>query len=188
LSSALCAAILRSDGLSEEIHAIPLGFLAISKKLRNDVLFKEALILSLDPFRQPRYLELTDPEVKGIAEKAYNAFSSQVLKACSLVLGFSVHYGAWREIRDKYMKITGGQPCWPEYFRNLEIDFASFGGVANFAKERGEARCALEALLKNQLQFDKSEVQSGRGKFTEYFLYSEVCDEVLPWGPTEMDW
>jgi hypothetical protein len=196
LSSALCTAILRSDGLCHKICTVPTEFLSIANKLRNDVLFKEALILSLGPFHRPQYLLLSDVELKVIAENAYNCLSSQVLKAQSLIVGFSVFYSGLAQTCQNFTKMSllSGQkkPCWPQYFRNLEsspsVPLQIQGGLSS-ENERSEFNVALGALMKNQLQFDKSGAQSGRpGRFKEYFLCSEIGDEVLPWDPEEVDW
>jgi hypothetical protein len=192
LSSALCAAILCSDGLCHQIDAMPTEFLSISKKLRNDVLFKEALILSLGPFHQLKYLLLSDMKLKVIAENVHNCLSSQVLKAQGLVVGFSQYSPEFAETCETYMRtaLLVGQkkPCWPQYFRYLKSTPNLALTIQGSENEKSEYTVALGALMKNRLQFDNSGAQSGRGKFKEYFLCSEIGDEVLPWDPEEVDW
>jgi hypothetical protein len=89
LSIGLSAALHRSRGLCQEIYSSPTEFLTISKKLRNDVLFKDALILSLGPFHEPRYSLLGDPELQEIAEKVYNDLCVRVLHAQGLLMNLS---------------------------------------------------------------------------------------------------
>lgn len=186
LSSALCAAIHRSRGLSEDIFRAPLELLSISKKLRSDVLFKEALILSLGPFRKPKYLMLTDVGLRAIAEKEYNAPSSKVLKAQGLLMTSSRSYTKFSQLCESQLSFTATQPCWPAYFRNLEANPAVF---TETSMELGKAiKNDLGALMKSQLHFNQSGAQSGKGQFKEYFLCSEIGDEVLPWDPEEVDW
>jgi hypothetical protein len=198
LSSALFAALHRSLGLIEEMSSVPEEFLVIAKKVRSDALFKEALIVSLGPFRQPKYLLLSDPALRDLAERKYNALTSQVFKFQGLLMGF-VKYATRRSSRyrdltplDGYISFASGQhcwvPCWPECCRNMEAGSTSFFADYVNESEKSVIKFALGALLKNQLQFDKSGAQPGSGKFEDYFLCPEIGDEVLPWDLTEVDW
>jgi hypothetical protein len=191
LSASLYAALHRSHGLHHEIYSVPEEFLIIAKKLRSSALFKEALILSLGPFRQPKYLQLSDPELRRIAEKTYNALTSKVLKLLGLLTGFRKLSARYNRVAEHEIPLLCGQdcwePCWAEYFRNVEIDSVSFWEKFSNENQKSVVKIALRALMKSELQFDKS-IQSGSGKFKEYFLCSEIEDEVLPWDPTEMDW
>jgi hypothetical protein len=191
LSASLYAALHRSHGLHHEIYSVPEEFLIIARKLRSNALFKEALILSLGPFRQPKYLLLSDPELRCIAEKTYKALTSKVLKLQGLLIGFSKRSASYDRVDKHSIPLLPGrdcwEPCWPEYFRNVETDSVSFWGNFSNENQKSVVKLALGALMKSELQFDKS-IQSGSGKFKEYFLCSEIEDEVVPWDPTEMDW
>ncbi|EPE24699.1 hypothetical protein GLAREA_08552 [Glarea lozoyensis ATCC 20868] len=62
------------DGLNF-ISIIPancIALLKISTKLRNKVLFKECVIHSTGPWNAPQFLNLDDPILKGICQKAYD--------------------------------------------------------------------------------------------------------------------
>jgi hypothetical protein len=50
------------------------------------------------------------------------------------------------------------------------------------------AKSAVEGLMENQLELDRSTARSGKGKFREYFLCMKIRDEVLPWDSMEVDW
>jgi hypothetical protein len=94
-------------------------------------------------------------------------------------------FGKHCESQLKFVLVSEGvsEPRWAEYFRNL--DFSMLNGDNRQVKE---AKHAVEALMENQLEFDKSGVQSGKGRFKEYFLCSQIEDETLPWDPEEVDW
>jgi hypothetical protein len=80
LSRSLSAAFFFSPGFSKEIRAYACELLVAATELRHPVLFREALILTLGPWRDPEYRQLTGPMLKKVARNAYNALGAKVAR------------------------------------------------------------------------------------------------------------
>jgi hypothetical protein len=106
LSRSLPSTFFSSPGFIKEIRAYACELLVAATELRHPVLFREALILTLGPWRDPEYRRLTDPMLKTVGRNAYNALHAKVAKVHEKILiamyarSLAPWAGAFREITE----------------------------------------------------------------------------------------
>jgi hypothetical protein len=86
LSKSLSSTFFSNPGFIKEIRAYACELLVAATELRHPVLFREALIPTLGPWRDPEYRRLTDPMLKKATRNAYNALSAKVARVHEKVL------------------------------------------------------------------------------------------------------
>jgi hypothetical protein len=193
-STSLNTALWKSPKLTSQVPANPLKFLPIAAKLRNALLFKESLIQAIGPWKSPRYLQLTDSNLKQAAIRAFGALSTSIVKVqCQLLAatqGLPTNYGSheWGKRINAYIE------------GNLSLCYSNSDGVLNlphFIRRMHNCVCGennttlvhlLFPILKNNLILDRTGAIAGEGNYKDFFLCIEIDDADLPWDQTQLDW
>lgn len=202
MSNTISATFFNSPGLLETIGKDPCTILNSAYKLRHALLFKECFVHVLGPWSNPRFKKLSDPLLRSLAAKSYNAIFHRVstthlqllqlaadhpsipppAKQRGTTIGakiFDLAPTSLSKGKDKKIRL-------PLYFRQcFEEDFED---CLNEDIEDAQVKIKgiLEPLLTNDFVLDKTAV-SGKCKFADYFLCCNVKDEDLPWANLSQD-
>jgi hypothetical protein len=201
LSKSLHAANLHRDSLGFRLD-IPYCskiILAAAAELRHSDLFRDALIFSLGPFKNPAYRHMPDLDSKlvKVCKNAYKSLCAKIAEAHSAILDASVQFEDYRTIQeiDKdvariadsrgYTQSSCGYMPLPLYYRKLVRKEGLFDDVQQ--NYPGKIANLLWPLMENNLAFYPAGEIKGRYKDT-YFLCVTIDDEDLPWDTTQIEW
>lgn len=175
----------------------PTQVFTLATKLRNALLFREALIWVVGNYEEPAFRKLKDPKLSMLAEYVYGRIAIDVALVTSKLLiinsqkdqnGYSLKPirrlvfadgGAYHcdDDIDEYFPI-----CFPQYFRKLldDPDMMYLNELSN-------------GILENRLRLSGTGLRTGESvkdvvAAEEYFLCATIPDELLPWDPNEVDW
>ncbi|CZR55390.1 uncharacterized protein PAC_05277 [Phialocephala subalpina] len=199
VSATVYAAVLRSPFFADSMLLNPCSVLLSAKTLRNVLLFKDSLVLSIGPWSAPQYKGMSDPDLVRIANSA--RANQGVISALAQhkrgkygVAG--IHDKDWtspgeqmsevaiactKPARGIYQEVLSYKALMPAYYRGcLSIPFFP-------AKMGSEIQQILNPLLVNQLKLIPSAV-AGVDKFKYYFLCLDITDDTLPWDRSEDEW
>jgi len=198
LSRALNSALLKVN-FTYELLDNPLELLSTSIKLRNPLLFKDCLNISLGPWDNPVFTSFTDPKIVELAKKAYDQISNNIKEINEAFHEFST--------RSKYNSgIT-----WT-LARDLRGEFAECAKIVRWSLENEGKEWSTSALpqiyqtfcrsdfgrrfpltymirkvLENNMTLGKRLV-AGQDQCWDRFLCAEIDDRDLPWDRTQEDW
>jgi hypothetical protein len=172
-----------------------LELLKTSRILRDEVLFRDCIILATGPLRKPLYLNLDDPILYAVAERAYGKIARKIDELFEYGSDAGVWYPRHKlferlnaEIKDKGKDavdigwlINGSYDSVPVLFRKLLRQYGP--------KLPKNFKMLLEALFVSNLVLDGSGCIPGDpGIFQDWILCTEVSDEELPWDVHEKEW
>lgn len=196
VSTSLYAAIHKSPKFSDIIRDEPCSVLASAKIFRNELLYHDALILSLGPWSAPSYLTIKDPELLQIAKLAHLTVSAKLEKAHREILGVLVEHKDWGGASQQMDDVASANSfcstdtiarettCFvrmPAYYRECYKLIFSLPACGNGIRK------AIAPLLKNDLTLGHSE-SAGVGSFRDFFLCLDAADVPLPWDKNEEEW
>ncbi|KUJ24503.1 uncharacterized protein LY89DRAFT_745391 [Mollisia scopiformis] len=178
VTETICAAVLRSSTFAESMFKDPHSVLASAKTLRNYMLFKDSLILSLGPWSAPKYRDFADVELFRAADSLHSSICASLDETQRNIFQAMAKGNQTSQIQYERYQIT---PVLPAYYRLcLEINFVP--------EEMGsEIRDHIKPIFINHLHL-MPHVTAGSSKFEDYFLCIEVPDHILPWDPKEEEW
>ena len=162
----------------EGIVLLPLAF-----KLRNSMLFRDALILAMSPWSSPSYTQLDDQRLKDIAFKAHLELSKKVNSSQTLLFQRIATGECTTDIGALGKECIGanGALILPKFLRSVhrETWHVSLGDFSG--------------LMSNKLKFNQAGTWGfgefpGVGIYEDSFLCIEIADEDLPWDKDEVDW
>lgn len=185
LSNTVNGAILASYNKGEWYRECSLDVgksLTIATKLRNSLLFREALIFSVSRWDDPSYKHSgIDTKLKKIAEHAYNRIALLVANFYQNLLDVQqdTEHGALeecaREASDGDYNVI-----LPLYFRLV------------MEKEglylTDSLRYVLAEVLECNLAFNRDDYTPGKDDHDGDFFCATIDDDELPWDVTEVDW
>ncbi|EPE24703.1 hypothetical protein GLAREA_08556 [Glarea lozoyensis ATCC 20868] len=186
LSRALEGGLLRSPEVTISFRGECCRVLAIARKLKHKLLFKEALIHSLGPWNAPRFEKLTDPTLRVVAGRALDGILQKLGQFHTELLDQAVHFGqeeqAWLDVYRKFYRMATehrdvlGRTVIPAYFRAIA------DGIERLEIPRSLLG-VMQPLTTNKLKFDVSDWRSGQkgGAYYNSFLCGDIEDEDLPW-------
>ncbi len=200
VSRTLDGALLESPEFVHNIKKDPCTVFETAAKLRNKVLFREALIWVVGPWTSPNFKNLSDPRLRQVARCVYGEIATKVSNSSGRIMDGFIGSGndIWSEnfhngiyapqepltLGGSYLR---GRPrlSFPCFFRNIDTCSGHLM-PRNFFDDDLE----LSELLKNNLVLNRLELRSGDEDEEEadYFLCAEIEDEDLPWDITELDW
>ncbi|KAE8450707.1 hypothetical protein EG329_006052 [Mollisiaceae sp. DMI_Dod_QoI] len=199
MSNTLGSAFLNSPGLLSTIGHDPCAVLVSAYKLRHKMLFREALILSLGPWSEPRYEnELKNfPLLHNVAGFAYMRHNAKVQELWSDLLQLATN-----KLNSAKGVLYGGSALASSVFAGAEANVDSSNKVMLPSLLRSTFDAAnmndyyrtndaftelLSPFLKSNLVLNKA-AQAGKDNFKAYFLCFEIQDEELPWDLNQVDW
>jgi hypothetical protein len=94
VTASVYVAVLRSPTFPASMIKDPLSVLADAKTLRNNLLFKDSLILCLGPWSDPVYLTLIDPDLLRTAASARSALCEKLVQAQQDMLSIISQYNS----------------------------------------------------------------------------------------------
>jgi len=153
--------------------------------LRHELLFREAFVHILGPASSPRYIRLTHPTLKNMADLVYKKFQIELLKAHEAILDLHANpkkYGAVVQDMAKLAtkSMSDGKVMKPMYLREC-FEMACEKRICEEELER-----VLGPMMKSKLNLDKTGATAGKGKFKDSFLCFEP--NRIPWDKTESNW
>lgn len=157
--------------------------LRIAAKLRNPILFRDAIILSVSRWgrhAKPEWIE--NPKFERIARNAYNQIALLVTIVLSELQDSHRSQEYMVKMREKSTEDDGLQ--LPMYFRLIYEDINY-----EFDTDRGGLIEALGDILECNLAFPcPYNTRPGWGRRRKNFLCAKVEDDELPWDIEETDW
>jgi hypothetical protein len=186
VSPTVYAATLKTPDFYLSIMKNPCSALTSAKTLRNDLLFKDSLLLCLGPWSKPAFLKLSDPELIKISAAAHTRICAKVVKAQPLLLMANVrhrpiepwgHYNVkdvtvqYQELGVKLLKLA--ESCKEGYGNDrvlLPTYYRKYSQVVlNSDSLVSEIREVIAPLLVNKLKM-ASGLFAGDGEFKDHFL------------------
>lgn len=195
---------MNSLSLCLEIPLDPCKMLELATKLRNALLFREALIWVVGPHSCPQYKALTNSRLQSIARCAYGEISDKIVKHLSEILLLQNEPANNSISKQKLAAITKRSAShydvddgmiedaelvgFPTYFRALWAE--------NNRSPLCDAEYWLEDLLCINLRLiyhcNEAEPRIAGAlpvNTDDYFLCARIADQDLPWaGLSEIEW
>ncbi|KAL3419780.1 hypothetical protein PVAG01_08278 [Phlyctema vagabunda] len=199
VSATLTDALVNSELFSLKSHestgyVTQLEMLLCAHKLRHTLLFKDLLILTVPEFND--FMERGEQIFARIEETStlMALVQNLILQLVEKVARFNNALLTWiirypevsGVLRNRYVNLLGhGRPYQTAaFFRALVQDPTMREDIV---REPGLME-QLTSLLKNNLTFDTTGLNSGENIFMYSLLCTEVDDCDLPWDPEEVDW
>lgn len=188
VSPTVCAATFKTPNFYTTIMNDPCSVLTSAKTLRNDLLFKDSLLLCLGPWSEPAFLKLSDPELRKTAAAAHARICAKVAKVQPELLLVNIKYqptGQTKEAKQSYqdparvladvayscrgIRQLSKDGCWHDVLL-LPIYYRRCSEVGSQSRDWTTAiREAVAPLLTSDLRM-ASNVLAGVGQFKDYFL------------------
>lgn len=167
--------------------------LPIAATLKNKPLFKECLVHLTGPWSNPLWMQVKNPELRAIAERAHGKVLAEVGRFQQSLFGIAsqMEKEEWIEFSAKIGALAcecmvkdskkGKCVLMPLYYRRL-YDLHGKSGVPLALSRR------LVGLMKNNLCLDRSGIGAGQRDQVktvvgneDWFLCAEIEDCDLPW-------
>lgn len=181
LSRTISESVLNSPGLIKGMKDDPCSVLQASQKLRNGVLFQDALIYTLGPWSAPRYEKLSDPGLRAVVERESHRIKALVGEVYRGIVRFQLKESyntkpATEMLNSLKTAFPNGRLRDPELVRFCSQEL---GNIEVIGK-------AVLLLLQNKLLLDRDAV-AGKGEFEDFFLCGNIKNSDLPWDQNQND-
>ncbi|KAH7319453.1 hypothetical protein BKA65DRAFT_409686 [Rhexocercosporidium sp. MPI-PUGE-AT-0058] len=188
LSRTFDGAMMRSPQFVTDIRYKSLDLLVAATKIRNALLFREALVWIVGPHNHPEYRNLNDRRLRSLARCAHGEISTRISTVMQHLLTRAHDMTTFRFAHNFDAAaldphaidniIYGDAMTFPSYFRNLVVGFPELSNLKS-----------IHQLLENRLKLSGSHLVAGEANegLADYFLCASVADEDLPWDPEELD-
>lgn len=189
LSQTLDGAMVRSPEFVGDIRYRSLDLYVAAAKVRNALLFREALIWIVGPYNDPEFQQLEDRSLRSIAKSVHGELSTRVLSVVQSLL-VDLHLDHAENYADDLNELVfgilprenldeGKKVLLPWYFRRL---------VGRLPEEYIDD--GMLQLLQNELKLSRDMYNAGASKndLEGHFLCATIEDQDLPWDPEEMDY
>ena len=193
MSHALDATIGRQEFSFYNLNDDPCGMLEVATLLRHPRLFRECLILSLNPWSSPRYKTLTNTKLRELASNAQERIKAIVADTEKNILnavdamgkvdpGLKVEMKKYLSKAKYLCRQKEGEPFHlPAYYRTLS-DYKPGRRPGRYPFKH-----LLSAVLKNNLTLNTT-YAAGLILCSDYFLCGSILDNELPWTQEDKDW
>ncbi|KAG4428514.1 hypothetical protein IFR05_016003 [Cadophora sp. M221] len=202
VSRTLDIAFHTSPALINQIPQFRCEVFAAAAKLRNRLLFREALVWIVGPWRVPTYNNLEDPELKKVAHRAwteicvkiaginYSLMNAVETESVGGMIPFEdVEVSKALNIAVKFI-VRGFKVTMPRYFRKLDLTLGKDRRI--YSEEPGLYKL-IKQLRANKLVLNKGSFESGKsmvvyqdnndyGDYDDYdYRESSDSDDEVPY-------
>ncbi|KAH7403237.1 hypothetical protein BKA64DRAFT_776621 [Cadophora sp. MPI-SDFR-AT-0126] len=193
ISRALDASIGRQEFSFHQLDHDPCAMLQVATQLRNPRLFRECLILSLNPWSLPRYEALTNTTLRELASHAHEKVKANVEDAKKMIDSAVDAMGEVDPILKAEMEkqiVEAKRLCRRPRRHPFHLP-AYFLTLSNFESRKSRGRYPFKPIfsvvLKNNLTLNSTCI-AGWMSCSNYFLCGEILDKDLPWGTDKRQW
>ncbi|KAF4619071.1 hypothetical protein G7Y89_g14777 [Cudoniella acicularis] len=188
LSTAAYGVLSQNLKLAETIAHDPVRYLEVAYKLRHPILFRQAVLQAINPWHNPRHVDIRDEHLKFAATYCHYKLHQKVMRVRDKLLVHLTTMPAdklqrFREAEMEEIR-KASWPAGDKSILNLPLLYRNLSYRRDYDVEP-RIKMILDELLDNKLPLAK--LRDARYS-SDSFVCLEIEDADLPWNREQQNW